>query len=226
MFMDRIDAGMQLAQRLGKYKGEDGVVLAVPRGGVPVGYMVAKTLGFPLDVLLCKKIGHPRNPEYAIGAVSLKDRIVNLPAGVANEYIESEMARLREKMTANERLFRKGRPPAPLSGRTLIVVDDGIATGSTLQCVLPMLRREQPKRIVVAVPVAPASAIRSLKAHADEVVALLVPDDFFAVGSYYDDFSQVEDEEVARYMDLSREQEATAAIARPSKPRESEAASP
>ena len=110
-------------------------------------------------------------------------------------------------MRENERAFRKGRPAAELKGRTVIVVDDGIATGNTLLCTLPMLRREGAERIVVAVPVAPASAIRKLKAHADEVVSLLVPEDFIAVGSYFEDFSQVEDEEVARYMSRSKEED-------------------
>lgn len=204
MFTDRIDAGLRLAERLERYKGSRGVVLAVPRGGVPVGFMVAESLGFELDVLLCKKIGHPQNPEYAIGAVSPTDRILNLTAGVDEGYIERETDILRKKMRENERAFRKGRPAAALNGRTVIVVDDGIATGHTLLCTLPMLRRQGADRIVVAVPVAPASAIRKLKAHADEIVSLLVPEDFIAVGSYYEDFSQVEDEEVARYMDLSR----------------------
>jgi putative phosphoribosyl transferase len=112
-------------------------------------------------------------------------------------------------MRENERVFRKGRPAASLRGRTVIVVDDGIATGNTLLCTLPMLRRKGAERIVVAVPVAPASAIRKLEAHADEVVTLLVPDDFIAVGSYYEDFSQVEDEEVARYMELSRREDSS-----------------
>lgn len=207
MFTDRLDAGIRLADRLRAYKGRKGVVLAIPRGGVPVGYMVAKTLGFELDVLLCKKIGHPGNPEFAIGAVSPTDRIVNPSSGVDEEYIDEETDRLRRIMKDNERRFRKGRPAIPLKERTVIVVDDGIATGNTLLCTLPVLRREKPERIVVAVPVAPASAVRRLKPHADEVVTLLVPDDFFAVGSYYDDFSQVEDEEVARYMALSRNTE-------------------
>lgn len=207
MFSDRIDAGLKLADRLGRFKEADGVVLAIPRGGVPVGYMVAKTLAFPLDVLLCKKIGHPRNPEYAIGAVSLTDRIVNLSAGVSEEYIEQETERLRKRMRENERLFRSGMPPASLKGKTVLVVDDGIATGNTLLCALPMLRREGAGRIVVAVPVAPASAISRLKAVADEVVSLIVPDDFMAVGSYYEDFSQVDDAEVARYMGLYSEEQ-------------------
>ena len=207
MFTDRIDAGLLLAERLSKYKGDHGVVLAIPRGGVPIGYTVAKSLGFELDVLLCKKIGHPHNPEYAIGAVSPTDRIVNLSAGASKEYIEKETERLREKMRGNERLFRKGRPPVPLKGKTVIVVDDGIATGNTLLCTLPMLRREGAEKIVVAVPVAPTAAIHRLKAYSDEVISLLVPDDFMAVGSYYDDFSQVEDAEVARYMALATEDE-------------------
>ena len=203
MFTDRIDAGLRLAESLEKYKGRKGVVLAIPRGGMPIGYLVAKSLDFELDVLLCKKIGHPQNPEYAIGAVSPTDHIVNLSAGVSKAYIEQEAERLRKKMRESERLFRKGKPPVSIKGKTVIVVDDGIATGSTLLCTLPMLRREGPEWIVVAVPVAPANAIRKLKEHADEVVSLIVPDDFMAVGSYYEDFTQVEDEEVARYMAMA-----------------------
>lgn len=207
MFADRIDAGLQLADRLRHLKGREGVVLAIPRGGVPVGFMVAESLGFRLDVLLCKKIGHPHNPEYSIGAVSLTDRVLNLSTGVSTDYIEEETLRLRRRMRENEHAFRKGRPPIALKGKTVVVVDDGIATGSTLLCTLPMLRNQGPDRLIVAVPVAPAAAVRKLRVHADEVVSLLVPDDFMAVGSYYADFTQVEDSEVVAYMERATERD-------------------
>ncbi len=197
MFIDRSDAGRTLARLLEGYRGSRGVVYAIPRGGVPVALEVARHLGMPLEVILSKKIGHPRNPEYAIGAVTLEDRVLREAAGVPEDYVERETARLRAAMAGQSRRFGGGRQPRSPEGQVAIVVDDGVATGSTLACTLPMLRRQRPARLVVAVPVAPPEAVAQLKAEADEVVCAHIPDDFSGVGGYYADFRQVTDEEVA-----------------------------
>lgn len=200
MFQDRADAGRALARLLTKYRGRPGVVLAVPRGGVPVGVEVARALGMPLEPLVSKKIGHPLNPEYAIGAVTREDRVIREPDAASKAYVEAETERLRQRIDEQILRFTQGRKPRPLEGIPVIVVDDGIATGSTLLCTLPMLRRKRPSRIVVAVPVAPPDALERLRAVADEVVCLLTEEEFSGVGAFYADFRQVEDSEVAEML--------------------------
>ncbi|HAD14553.1 MAG TPA: phosphoribosyltransferase [Saprospirales bacterium] len=200
-FIDRLDAGERLADKLNKYKNAAGIVLAIPRGGVPVGYVVARNLGLPLDLLLTKKIGHPSNKEYAIGAVSLTDRYVVPHADVSQAYIEEETERVRARLLEMQQKFREGRPLTALKGQILIIVDDGIATGNTLMAAIGMLRRQEPARIVVAVPVAPSDSIQRLKDVADEVVCLHIPGNFYGVGAFYDNFDQVSDETVLEYID-------------------------
>jgi predicted phosphoribosyltransferase len=200
MFQDRADAGRALARLLTKYKGMPGIILAVPRGGVPVGAEVARALGMPLEPLLSKKIGHPANPEYAIGAVTLEDRMLRDRAGVSDAYVDAETERLRKVMYEQMQRLMKGRASRPVEGITVILVDDGIATGSTLLCSMPMLRRRQPARIVVAVPVAPPEALEGLRAVADEVVCLRTEESFPGVGAFYADFRQVEDAEAAEIL--------------------------
>lgn len=196
-FQNRQDAALRLAGRLTQYRGADGLVLAIPRGGVPVGYTVARALELPLEVALAKKIGHPHNSEYAIGAVTpagvvLDEQARHVPA----EYVRAEVARLQARLRANYRLFMGDREPTSLAGKTVIVVDDGIATGHTMAATVQAVRAGQPRRLVVAVPVAPPQAQREFAPLVDEFVCLLLPPDFRAVGQYYDDFGQVSDEEV------------------------------
>lgn len=201
MFQDRQDAAAQLAVRLQKYRGEDGIVLAIPRGGVPIGAVVARELGFPLEVALAKKIGHPTNPEYAIGSVTLDGVAVNENVGnVSEAYIREETARLRAKLRANLRLFMPGRPPTPLTGKTVILVDDGIATGYTIAGTVQAIRRRNPGRLVVAVPVAPPQAAHLLAPLVEEYICLVQPPNFRAVGQYYVRFEQVSDTEVVRLL--------------------------
>jgi putative phosphoribosyl transferase len=200
MYADRIEAGLVLAGKLKKYAGEPGVILAVPRGGVPLGFIVARELKLPLELLLSKKIGHPNNPEYAIGAVSLTDRVLIPHAGVSDAYIESETTRLRQKLRENYIKFMGDKKPSNLENKILIVVDDGIATGNTLMSTIKMLRNSKPARIIVAVPVAPQSAVNKLSKVVDELVIPLIPKEFYGVGSFYEDFTQVTDEEVIRYL--------------------------
>lgn len=203
MIPNRQVAAEMLADRLEHYSGQPGVVLAIPRGGVPVAAPIAKHLGMPLEVVVSKKIGHPSNPEYAIGAVSLEDVEVDYRSDVSQEYIETEVARLQESMKKKYQLFMGNRKSVDMRDRVVIIVDDGIATGKTLLSTVHLVRHKQPRKIVVAVPVAPAAAIARFEQLVDEVVCLLVPPYFQAVGQFYEEFEQVSDEEVIR---LLREQ--------------------
>lgn len=192
-----------MADRLEHYKGEKGVVLAIPRGGVPVAAPIATRLNMPLDVIVSKKIGHPANPEFAIGAVSLEDVEVDNRSDVPVEYIQAQVERIKESLRQKYKLFMGNRQPVDLHDRIVIIVDDGIATGKTLLSTVHMARHKQPRKIIVAVPVAPKAAIKQFEAIVDEVVCLLVPPMFQAVGQFYEEFEQVSDEEVIR---LLREQ--------------------
>jgi putative phosphoribosyl transferase len=193
---NREEAAEMLADRLAHYKGQKGVVLAIPRGGVPVAAPIARRLGMPLEVIVSKKIGHPSNPEFAIGAVSLEDVEVDHRADVSEAYIRAETARLQESLRKKYKLFMGNRQPVDLRGRIVIIVDDGIATGKTLLSTVEMVKKKHPKKIVVAVPVAPYSAIERFEAIVDEVVCLLVPPFFQAVGQFYQEFTQTSDDEV------------------------------
>lgn len=205
MFQDRIEAGLLLAEKLKKYKNQRGIVLAVPRGGVPVGYAVAKELGLPLEVVLTKKIGHPDNKEYAIGAASLTDYFVIPHENVTDRYIENELREIRSRLNKMHQQFMGDRQPENLTGKTVIVIDDGIATGNTLLGTVNVLRKSNPRKIVIGVPVASSSAVERLSKEVDEVVAVLVPDEFYGVGAFYEDFEQVSDEEALFYLDKLRE---------------------
>ncbi len=205
MFRDRLEAGILLAAKLKKYTGGPGIVLAVPRGGVPVAYAVAKELGFPIDIILTKKIGHPLNKEYAIGAASLTDYFVVPHENITVEYIEEEVKSIRKRLREMYTKFMGDRDPVSLQGKTVLVIDDGIATGNTLLGTISMLRKSQPGKIVIAAPVASKSSIQKLSLEVDEVVTLLVPEEFYGVGSFYENFDQVTDEEVVYYLDKLRE---------------------
>ncbi|MBS1603278.1 MAG: phosphoribosyltransferase [Bacteroidetes bacterium] len=204
MFQDRSEAGRELAVKLRKYSGVAGVILAVPRGGVPVAYEVAKETGMPLDLLFTKKIGHPQNREYAIGAVSLTDAYVLPNAGISAGYIKAETERIRARLGEMQVKFNGTEHLQSLKDKVVIIVDDGIATGNTLLISLNMIRKEGPSRIVVAVPVAARSAAVKLGKAVDEMVCVLIPERFEGVGGFYEDFHQVTDEEVAYYLDKLR----------------------
>ncbi|MFI5348933.1 MAG: phosphoribosyltransferase [Elusimicrobiota bacterium] len=195
MFRDRWEAGRRLAEALAKYRGRpDAVVLAVPRGGLPVGSVVARALGLPLDVMLTKKIGHPANPEVAVGAVALEGEEISPNAGelgVPEEYLSEQIGRLRAELRRRHQLYR-GEALA-IAGRTVLLVDDGAATGLTLKTAAAALKNAGAARVVVAVPVAPPDALPVLRSRADEVVCLEVPGDFRAVAQFYGDFSEVTD---------------------------------
>lgn len=206
---NRVEAGKQLAQAL-KTAGKDAIVLAVPRGGVVVGFEVAKALRIPLDVIVTKKIGAPDNPELAIGAVAedgtyiLDDSIVRqlyVPKG----YIEEEVERQRQEIQRRLQRYRGTVPYPSLKNREVIIVDDGVATGATLKATLRLIRSKGAKSVTVAVPVGPPDTIRELEKLADRVVCLLTPEPFYAIGQFYDDFSQTSDEEVTELLRRSRE---------------------
>jgi predicted phosphoribosyltransferase len=205
MFRNRTEAGMLLALRLQKYQNDPGVILAVPRGGVPVAYEVAKELGFPLEVILTKKIGHPMNPEYAIGAASLSDYFVVPHDIVSQDYIDNEVLKIRKKVKEMYVKFMGNKEPEDLKGKTVIVIDDGVATGNTLLSTIDVIRKSDPAKIVIAVPVAPESAVSKLSKAVDDVVVVMIPESFYGVGSFYEDFEQVNDEEVIYYLNKLRE---------------------
>lgn len=205
MFRDRIEAGALLAPKLKKYKNDPGIVLAIPRGGIPVAYAVVRELGFPLEVILTKKIGHPTNSEYAIGAASLNDYFIVPHEGVTDEYINKELQRIRSRLKEMYIKFMGDKEPENLAGKTVIVIDDGIATGNTLMGTINVLRKSKPGKIVIGVPVASKSAVLKLAREVDEVVAVTIPDEFYGVGASYDNFDEVSDEEVLFYLDKFRE---------------------
>jgi predicted phosphoribosyltransferase len=200
IFADRIDAGERLAKSLTHLAGSECVVLAIPRGGVIVGEVIARELGAPLDVVVPRKIGAPGNPELAIGAVApgirvLDPRMVGA-LGVTDRYLEREIAEQEAEIERRQRAYRGGRPPQPVEGRVAIVVDDGVATGSTAVAALRWARARGAERVVLAVPVAPPQSLERLRAEAEEVVVLETPQPFLAVGEWYRDFDQTTDEQV------------------------------
>jgi predicted phosphoribosyltransferase len=197
MFQDRTDAGIQLADKLTFYKDQDVVVLAIPRGGLPLGAIVAKALNAPLDVALIKKIGHPNNKEYAIGAVSLESVITGDTVNIPKRYIEEETSRIRDLLTQRYKQYYKEGKPHDLKDKLAIIVDDGIATGNTLLATIELIHKQKPKAIVIAIPVAPPSSLNKLEdsPHINEVICLETPYNFMAVGQFYEEFDAVSDQE-------------------------------
>jgi len=207
-FRDRQDAGRRLAAELMHLRDLRPVVLALPRGGVPVGYEVAEALAAPLDVILVRKIGAPGMPELAIGAIVggeqrdevLDERLI-AELTVPPSYLAKQIAAQATEIERRRRLYCEDHPPVPLSGRCAIVVDDGIATGATVRAALLAIRRRRPSRLVLAAPVAPPQTIERLEPEADEIVCLSTPEDFYAIGQFYDDFHQLSDGEVLASLD-------------------------
>jgi putative phosphoribosyl transferase len=203
LFQDRRDAGFRLAAALERFKGDWPVILALPRGGVPVAFEVAQALHAELDLLLVRKIGAPAHQELAIGAVVdgknpqlvLNREIIERAAPPAG-YIEAEEQRQLAEIERRRELYRGAEPPADIKGRTVVVIDDGIATGATMKAALRGVRQNDPRRLILAVPVAPPDTLAELAKECDEIVCLSAPDWFHAVGSHYADFSQTTDEEV------------------------------
>ncbi len=205
IFANRCDAGRRLAAALARYReASDTVVLALPRGGVPVAFEVAHGLGVPLDVLVVKKLGAPGQPELAVGAVAadvvvLDQEIIAL-LGVPEWYVDKAVARERPEVERQAQLFRGERPALNVRGATVILVDDGVATGSSMSAAVDAVRKLGGVRVIIATPVAAPQAVEKLQNRADEVICLEAPHGFAAVGIYYEDFTQTTDEEVCRLL--------------------------
>lgn len=210
-FANRTEAGRLLAKRLSATPREGRVVvLALPRGGLPIGLEVARALKAPLDLLLVRKIGAPWQPELAVAAVVdgnppqlVIDESTSTLTGADADYIEKEKARELHEIERRRHVYLRGRTPLPVEGATVIVVDDGIATGTTMRAALKGLRRMHPERLVVAVPVAPSDTLAELRSEVDELVCLEQPEYFHAIGNHYADFHQVDDEEVIAALDAA-----------------------
>lgn len=210
IFRDREDAGRQLAERLIRYRYEDPVVLALPRGGVPVGAEISRALDAPLDVIIARKLGAPGQPELAIGAVApgnvklINERVVRL-LGIPENWIEhaaeEELAEVRRRM----RRFRAGRPAPVLRDRSVILVDDGIATGMTAMAAIQAVSAENPRKVILAVPVCARETAEKLSEKIDALVCLEIPDDLWAIGLWYRDFHQIPDKEVVDLLEEAHE---------------------
>lgn len=203
IFENREEAGRLLAEKLKKFQDSNPVVLALPRGGLPIGSEIAKKLSAPLDVVLVRKIGMPGHEELAAGAIVdgdapqlvINEEIVRL-YNVPKTYLEDCKNKQLAEIERRRKLYQPNRPQLNVEGKTVLIVDDGIATGSTVYAAIHALRRKKPKRIVVAVPVAPADTVKKLGKEADEVICLDTPYPFYAIGAFYEDFSQLTDEDV------------------------------
>ncbi len=208
LFLNRIDAGRQLASALARYPFEgDGIVLALPRGGLPVAFEIARRLHAPLDIYMVRKLGVPGHPELAMGAVAsdasyVVDEALIEQAGVTPQQFRDVMARELAELRRREKAYRSG--DLEIEGKTVVLVDDGLATGATMYAAVRAVRTCKPARVIVAVPVASRSACELVETIADAVVCPYTPEPFFAVAYYYDDFSQVGDDEVRRLLELAR----------------------
>lgn len=203
-FRDRTDAGKRLARALGHYRGRDGIVYPLPRGGIVLGIEVSRNLQLPLDLIIPRKIGHPWNPEYALCAVTEQGEPVcneEELARVAPDWFSTQIVAAREEARRRRLLYLGDRMPLDVAGKIAILVDDGIATGLTMRAAINDVRKRKPARIVVAIPVGPADSISLLEQEVDEVVTLEAPESFAgAVGAYYADFTQVSDQDVITMM--------------------------
>jgi putative phosphoribosyl transferase len=211
IFADRRESGRRLAGELSGYRGQDAIVLALPRGGVIVGCEVARALDLALDIIVTRKIGAPGNPEYAIGAVSeTGDVQLNTEEiailGIPSAYVQEEVALQRREIERRAMLYRAGRGLPDMKGRVVILVDDGIATGFTVLATVRALKAQSPAEIVLAVPVAPPSVAHALRPEVDRIVCLATPEPFMAVGTWYRHFEQVSDEEVRACLEDCRQQ--------------------
>ncbi len=204
MFKDRYDAAEKLLSNLQNYKSDpNAIILAIPRGALELGYVLAKGLNIPLDIILSKKIGFPLNPEYAIGAVTDQQVVLNSnfkDNPHFHDYIADQIVSIRKTLKDRNEKYRKGMAPLDLYNKTVIVVDDGVATGNTMLLTLSLIKGYKPKKIVVALPVSSKEALEKIEYNADEVVCLMTPENFQSVGQFYNNFTQVEDDEAIRLL--------------------------
>ena len=215
LFLDRTQAGRVLASALAKYAGRhDVIVLALPRGGVPVAYEVACALDAPLDIFLVRKLGVPGHEELALGAIAsggicvLNEDVVH-GLGLSNEVIQGVIEKERGELQRREQAFRGNRPPPLVSGQIVILIDDGLATGSTMRAALAALQGRRPAKIIVAVPVGAPETCTAFQQEADEVICARTPEPLWSVGSWYDDFTQTTDEEVCRLLEKAARRKRT-----------------
>lgn len=211
LFSDRVDAGKRLGSALKDLVGKEAIVLAIPRGGVVIGYEVAKALELPMDVIIPRKIGAPSNPELAVGAMTengtvLLDKRLIEQLQVSDYYIKKESAAQKLEIQRRLKLYRGDVSYPSLENRDVILVDDGIATGSTMKAALASVRKRGAKTVVIAIPVGPPPTIVELQREADRVICLHTPESFYAIGQFYRDFAQTSDEEVTRLLKLVKEQ--------------------
>jgi predicted phosphoribosyltransferase len=205
MFNNREDAALKLAEKLEKYKNTNGVILAIPRGGVPIGFTISKKLNLPLEIIMSKKIGHPLNPEYAIGSVTMHNIIINENnKDVSKEYIQNEHLKILNKLKEKYKIFMGEKNQTNFKNKTLIIVDDGIATGNTILAAIEDIKQNKPKEIIIATPVAPKNVASKLSKLVNEFICLELPIEFMAIGQFYNNFSQVTDEEVVELIKLSK----------------------
>jgi putative phosphoribosyl transferase len=208
IFVDRQEAGRRLAEALADLKGEDVVVLGIPRGGVVVAAEVARAYGWPLDTVIPRKIRAPGNPELGLGAIApgvrvLDQRMLDV-LGVSEQYLEREIADEEREIERRSEAYRRGRPAVDVKDKVVVVVDDGIATGGTATAAVRWAKAQGARKVILAVPVAPAEGVRNLSREADEVVCLETPEPFYAVGQWYQEFPQTSDEEVVQILDDAR----------------------
>jgi len=208
-FCDRADAGRQLARQLLSYRGSDAIVLGLPRGGVPVALEIARALQVPLDVFLVRKLGVPGFEELAMGAIAAGGRrMLNSSVvetrGISSETVERVTAREQRELQRRARVYRQDRPQPTIRGRPVILVDDGIATGATARVAIAMLQTQQPREVVLAVPVCPPDTLEDLRCEVDRVACLLSPEPLHAIGFWYEDFSQTSDAEVCELLARSK----------------------
>jgi len=210
-FIDRENAGQILAQKFKPYANHpDTVVLALPRGGIKVAFGVAQTLKLPLDIFMVRKLGVPNQPELAMGAIASGGmRVLNQDIlshlNISSEYIETEAQRQNKELRRQENYYRNGRPALALRNKTVILIDDGLATGASMRAAISALRQQHPKRIIVAVPVASVASCAELKKEVEEIICEKTPEPFFSVGMWYDDFSQTSDEDVRDLLQCAQE---------------------
>lgn len=204
MFNNRTEAGLLLAEKLKNYSNtKDVIVVTIPRGGLPLGYTVATQLHAPLEIVLSKKIGHPANKEYAIGAVTLNDRILSINSDTISEaYLIEETKKIRQLLKQRQDNYYGTKTARSLKNKIVILVDDGVATGHTLISCIKLIKKQKPSKIIVALPVGPASVIKKIDdmPDVDQTICLLTPYDFYAVGQFYKEFNQVDDKEVIRLL--------------------------
>jgi predicted phosphoribosyltransferase len=200
LFKDREEAGSLLAEKLLEYENTNSIILAIPRGGVPVGYVISQKLNLPLDIILSKKIPHPYNKELAIGAVTMDDEIVDYYPNISKNYINSEVSRIREVLKKKLNLYVGNDNPLDVKGKNVILVDDGIATGNTVLVSIKSLRKLKPAKIIVAVPVLPYEDLKTFQQEADEFVYIEASNYFRGVGAFYEHFEQVDDDVVVEML--------------------------